>query len=221
MPIRTNIAVPGCPAKLPLVGVSPPNDCIPGSVNWNKLVDSQKFIQQAGRIIFEANSQRYNGGTQPVIGFTGNTFFENNGSPVAPETTAEIQRMTSTIELLPSLDKVLLVVNMKLAAIGSMNSQLRIYLVRGAAEILLQSFRAVASGGTFLPGIVTTGAAPYTNAFPGIDISSLLPTPGVTEFAAIRIELRKFNPRGTVTGQGIGYNDGLLHCIVKQYKDCP
>lgn len=220
MPIRSNIAIPQCPDRLPLANGS----CVPGSANWNKLVDSQKFVNQAGYNIFECSSQRNNGQVRPVAGHFGNNFFENNGAPVAPEVTAEIQIMTTPVELLPGLNKGILVVQLKVAAIAPMNQQIIFKISRGAAVQTIQSFRGTTGTG-FLTGIITMSSigyanAIYTQAFP-FDMTPIMPQANSTEWGAITIEVRKFNPRGNVTGAGASYFDGVLHAQVKQYKDCP
>lgn len=215
MPIRTNIAVPECPSRVPLIGVLPPNDCIPGSSNWNKLVSSQKFLQQAGVVIFEASSQRNNGASRPCMGDFGNTFNEA-GVP------SYIQQMTTPIELLPGLNKGILIANMKLANIGAMNQTLEFILTRGAAQQTIASFRAVAGSG-FITGMVTigTGNILYTTAIPFTINSAIVPQAGETEQGTVVIAVRKFQPRGVVTGAGADYWDGLGHIVIKQYKDCP
>ncbi len=225
MAIRSNISVPECPQTLPIPGGSP---CVPGVDNWNKLIESQRFIGQAGVKLWECDSQRLNGKIQPAIGFYGNTFTENTGTPPAGETTAEIQTMTAPVELLPSLNKGLLVVNMKLNAIAGpgpgfvvSNTQILIYVKRGSASQLIGAFRAVTGTG-FVTGVVTTGAnTPYTNAFPFTFQSGILPQAGLTELGSVVVECRVFNPRGTINNAGNAYYNGLLHASVKQYKDCP
>ena len=201
MAVRSNLPVPTCPVTVELVPGQP--DPVICADDWNAGATSLRALQDAGRVIFEARSQRVNNSLYlPLSGYNANAASSN-------------LTLDHTAELLPGLTGYVLVFDLKLiqATVGGNPSYqtANVIISDGVNSQTLASY-------TSNPGNpANIGAVFTTKIDTGTINANIMPQPGYSKKVSIRLQLVTTNSGTLLTALNVR---GIFGVQLKQYKHC-